>query len=519
MWNIQCWWRRNVLVLSLIMATLPILTSGSDSIVTSDGMAIVVQGDAPPPTFASRQIILGKAYNGTGQVQSDPVVVPPYTSLRGPSWGLNGSADAFRYSHPWSVAGTFKNLYVEIMWEEELPTGGGWPDITFTLYINDAPTALTVTVPAHSSSVPPPGYVSSASNMTASVSISPGDRVALTRGAGQIPPSFNQFTALSAWSMTFESTTPGESGYGVSAWSSGKLAATNLLPSGPLMNSSFSLTTDAVNEPAGHSIVPLVCSCFRLDVQLSDAPGAGSTRTYAVMVNSVIQDGSGGTVDSRVAISGTATTGFAEFDVPLAVLQRFSVVQLISSAPAPATSYVTYSVGLRAVTVGESALCFYTGGANPDQTGLTDYAGADDGGWAQATARAPTPWSTSKLLRWPMAELSMSLPGAIDPFTLSHLCLNFTRAPGSGKSYAFTTRQALADTTSTLTMSDSDVLKEGTGTTGTFLSPTDRLDLQTVASGTPAATQTQWTWLVTAAGTVPNVVTTFPIRRVRRFAL
>jgi hypothetical protein len=463
-----------------------------------------------------KQYVVGKTYGTLGN-QSD---YPVYTALRGNLWEQGGHPhEKFQFSHPWSVAGSFKHLYVEIVHPEENPAGNGWPDIAFTLYINDAPTALTVTVPAHASNPSPtPGmFMSSAQNTTASVTISPGDRVAIGRGTGTIEPGVNQYSVMVAWSLTFESDNDGESGYGVSSWGVTNLPASAVLYSAPFNGQGgFSGGSEAINEIQSHSVVPLIGSLTRLDVQIDTAPGAGAHRTFAAMLNGVLQDGSGGTVDTQVTLGAADTDAFGEFTLPLAVLDRLAIVQLISGGTAPATALLTYSVAVTAATDGQSALSFDTANANPINDGSTDYATGQGGGWAWTTSAAPTPSTNPS--RWPMSEFSMSLPGPIDTFTLSGLCVNFSTAPGGSTSYLFTTRAAFANTSSVNTMTGTDVLTVGSGN-ASFGAVTDRLDLQAVGTDTPAATRFACTWLITETTAPPIVSTSYPIRRLRRFAL
>ncbi len=460
-----------------------------------------------------KQYIVGKTYARVGSQNTFPVYAP----LQGNSWMQEAFTDFhFKWSHPWSVAGSFKHLYVEMVAPEENPSGLGWDDTDFTIYINDAPTALTLTVPAHAPAFG--GYISSAQNITDSVTITPGDRVALGRGESVIVQGFNQFSPMIAWSLTFESMNSGESGYGTSSYGAGPLTP-NVQWTGAAMNGLGGLTfaTDSLTVPYLHSIIPLNGSVFRLDVQIKTAPGAGATWTFMLVLNEVNQDGTGGTVDTTVTIADSATTGFATFNVPVAVLDRLSVTLLDPGAPDPADTLVTYSIGLRADTDGESALCFDTLNGNPDNTGLTDFASAQGGSWAYTTSIAPTPSANPD--RFPMSEYSMSLPGPIDAFSLSHLCVNVNGSgAGTDKSYLFTTRKALADTLAVLTMTGSTIIDVGSGI-ASYSATTDRLDLQSVAHNTPNAVQTAWAWLVTETTAPPIVTTTYPIRRLRRFAL
>ncbi len=460
-----------------------------------------------------KQYIVGKTYGSLG-TQAD---YPRYTALRGNAWQQGGyTNEAFQYSHPWSVDGAFTHLYVEIEHIPENPSQNGWPDITFTIYVNDVATDLTVTVPtAPSGGDATVRIYRSAQNTTDTAPIQAGDRVALGRGAGTIAPGINQFTVWVAWSVTFEATNDGESGYAVSSYGTGVLGAGSVL-STAVMNGAggFTTGTDTVNAPFLHSIVPLEGSIFRLDAQIDIAPGTGKTRTFLMRKNGVLQDGTGGTVDTQCTIANAGLSTFSEFELPVDVLDWVQVVQLVSTTPANAI--LTCSIGLRATTDGQSALNFDTIAANPLNTdGDVDYAGGRDGAWAGSTAAAPTP--TTMPLRWPVSEESMSLPGPLQAFTLSGLCINLGGS-GAGDSYALTTRNAFADTDSVNTISGSDVLTVGTGEAN-FRATTDRLDLQSLALDSPNAVTIGWTWLVTETVAPPIVSTSYPIRRLRRFAL
>jgi hypothetical protein len=81
------------------------------------------------------------------------------------------------------------------------------------------------------------------------------------------------------------------------------------------------------------------------------------------------------------------------------------------------------------------------------------------------------------------------------------------------------TRRALGSTPGTLVMADSTVLDVGETSAGTFHGVTDRMDLLSVGTDTPGAVTVSWTWLVTESVTPPIVSTSYPIRRLRRFAL
>jgi hypothetical protein len=259
-----------------------------------------------------------------------------------------------------------------------------------------------------------------------------------------------------------------------------------------------------------------------MDARISVAPGTGKHRSFALYKNAVLQDGSGGTVDTTVTISDAETTGFALFDLPVDVLDYVSLAQLVSTSPAG--SCITASIGFRATTDGQSILCFNSAGSNPDNSGVTDFASAMFSGWGYTTAQAPTPAPAWRPDRYPTTELLLALPAGIDTFTLRGFCVNLSTSPGADKSYLFTTRQAFADTASALTMTgasgiDSVLFTDPDDGTVTFSAPTDYLDITGLATGTPAGTQVGWTWLMVESVQPPIVSTSYPIRRLRRFAL
>jgi hypothetical protein len=238
-------------------------------------------------------------------------------------------------------------------------------------------------------------------------------------------------------------------------------------------------------------------------------------------VNDVVQDGSGGTVDTRFQVTGTATTGFGTFDLPLVALDRVTLKKVPGTGTA--SSRIAMSIGFRATVDGESCLCFNGANANPTVTGATDIIGSENTGWSLGTPWAPVP-PIPPASRWPYDEDQIWLAGGIDPFTLSGFCVNLSVSPGGGKSLLFTTRKAGVDTDMTLTLTgasgDASVLAQDNMGTDDYLLVSDTLDLSVVGSGTPASPRVSWSWLMVAEVTPPPpTVTSYPIRRLRRFAL
>ncbi len=468
-----------------------------------------------------KQIILGRDY---GFYSSSG---PRFAPLRGGGVVFASNADnihhAFWLSHPWSVDGTFRDLYVEILAPVENKESLYWEDTTFELYIDGAGTGLTVTVPA-AGPIAQNGFSSFASN---SVDMAP-----ITAGAQSVQlvnvdvgttihGVINGAHAHIAWSITFESTNPKESGYGSGSYTA-QLGNSNRYMAAPLSGSmpAFDLEGAGPTAVLRYSLMPLAGDLFRIDVVLDVAPGMGQARTFLAGVNDVEQDGTGGTIDTTFTISDTAVHGFSTFTLPLVVLDRLTIYERIPSG-SPAFASANVSVGFRATVDGQSALCFNQAGTQSRSDTAPDWTASLGSGYAWTTACSPTPPPSWRPDRWPSTELLMSLPGGITTYTLSGLCVALGAAPGTSKTRDFTTRVALGAPPGTpvLSMSDADQTAIGSGGLATFSSPTSRLDLQIVDTGTPAAAEMSWVWLmVSPAGTAPpGPGTAQVLRRVRRF--
>lgn len=477
-----------------------------------------------------RQIIFGKTFGTIGNGSGSGGSV--YAPLSGVAWSLSNIGDAyyrFRYSQPWSVAGTFRNFYVQMLAPVENAAALSWSATTFILQVNGVDTALSVTVPA-AGPVAQNGFQSASSDVINSVSVSPGDRVGIRRAASTITGATNASYANMEWTLTFESDNAGESGYGGGAVGIRINSAAGAQWCAPLNNqlSCFVAvaSADTADQTVIHSIVPITGSLYRIDLHMNIAPGAGNSLTFFVWKNNVKQDGSGGTVDTSITISGTADTATALFDLPIAPLDWIAVALDQTLSVGATNNYAEIGAAILATTDGESALCFNGANALSTIDGSTDWISCLGSGFSQSTANSPTPPPSWRPARWPCTELLVSLPGAIDAFTLKGFCVNVNHSPGGGKEFVVVTRKAFTDTASTVTMTgasgatsilNTDPMNEEVD----FASVSDRLNIQVIASGTPPTSRFGWTWLMVSADEPPPpiVVTTYQPRWLRRFAL
>lgn len=470
------------------------------------------------------QIIHGKTYGDKGSGT-------PVTTLRGNLWSneLGGETSAvFKHSQCWSVAGTFRNLYAQILAPVENGASIYWDATTFTLMVNGVATALTVTVPA-AGPVAQNGFDSAASDTFHEVTVAAGDVIAIKRSPAEtLHGVTNAEYAHMDWSLTFESDADNYSGYG--AGSQGSRISGTTAWCAPFNNQQSAFipvaAPDSIAQTEIHSIVPVAGSIRRCDIQFERAPGAGKSYTFNFLVNGIVQDGSGGTVDTTMVIADTDLTVIGAFDLPMVPLD-FVSLNCTATSGSPQSTYAQVSIAFRATTDGQSALCFNSATGQPITDASTDWAGSQLSGWAWTTSRSPTPSPAWRPARWPSTELLVSLPGAIDPFTLKGFCINLNAFPGVGNSYTFTTRKAFADTLSEVVMADatdpdSRLFTDPGNNEVDFALTSDRLDIQAVGASTPTAAHVGWAWLMLTdtepPPPVPTIVTYQP-RWLRRFAL
>ena len=203
-----------------------------------------------------------------------------------PIFPMETQFDAFsNVTSPWSVAGTFRKLYIE--------TDTSKPGNTiFTVYKNGVATSLTCTVP---------GGAFGASDTTNSFTISPGDTLAL-----HIVNTFSSGSfGLPRGSIEFESSTSSEAGYGTAI--NGDNAQ--------LVTGGFNGEVNPFNPYTGWSGSGIIRGIVTASGTISDFrvrfnnSSFNSTWDIMFVKNSIIQDGTGGTVDTRATMVYPATTG------------------------------------------------------------------------------------------------------------------------------------------------------------------------------------------------------------------
>lgn len=234
---------------------------------------------------------------------------------------------------PVSAPGTFRNLIVKLT-----AAPGGAVSIVYTVMLNNVDTTLTVTIT---------GAATTASDTTHSFTVAAGDRIVLKRViSGGTPASADMIVALE-----FEGSNAKESLYGGACNFCGGSVVQYTNPVSPTPGG---WQTGVSQTDQSAALWAVAGTLTRMDLRLETAVGASpKSREFALILNGVVQDGSGGTADTRVTISGAAaTTGSATFSLTLAAGDVLTLQDTPTSTPA--SSYVGVGLAFTATTDGEA---------------------------------------------------------------------------------------------------------------------------------------------------------------------
>jgi hypothetical protein len=156
------------------------------------------------------------------------------------------------------------------------------------------------------------------------VTVQPGDVLSMRHNSTGTPDSGGCSVTLE-----FNGASSGQSGH---AWTSSLNASTNFAP---LLGSGTGWTT--VTALYIYSLAACDGTLTEYRIDLTGAPGAGLSRTFVVVKNEVVQDGSGGTVDTQVTISDTDTTATASFSLSVTAGDYLRIRATSSGAPTDVT--------------------------------------------------------------------------------------------------------------------------------------------------------------------------------------
>jgi hypothetical protein len=240
----------------------------------------------------------------------------------------------------------------------------------------------------------------------------PGDTIALRR-SGQGGQSFD-------YTVEFEGDDPDVAIYAYGG------QGMDVMTNGPEYNSVFG-GGSAWGSATQADVVAVPGTIIGISHNFDTAPGGGKSRSAAIMLGGIAQDGAGGTFDSHVTVTDANTTAsggfgnYATIAVPIAALNRLAV--RYSSAGSPAVA------GGGGVIAIQSSVA-NTWNLGGDSNGSSMITGSDVYNvGAGLSASSSTP---------------LSSPGAIGTFNITGLAVATSNPPGlaaSGKSWTFEPRK------------------------------------------------------------------------------
>jgi hypothetical protein len=211
-------------------------------------------------------------------------------------------------------------------------------------------------------------------------------------------------------------------------------------------------------------------------VRMTHAPGVGQTRTFHLLLNGTVQDGTGGTVDTTLVISGTNTTGTATFTLPVVEHDALALTHTASAGAAAQWGTTVVLLFDAANPTGAQQLA----AARSSQLGTstTEYQ------YPLGPCGGATAWST---------EAARHLVGAQTPLTLTAWTVRVPVAHGT--TVVYTVRKNGADTDMTVTFGAADLEQTITGLS-IPIGPGDKWSVQgTSSGGVNASAKADWTFV------------------------
>jgi hypothetical protein len=349
-------------------------------------------------------------------------------------------------------------------------------DVTVTLMVDGAASALAVTLPSGQFSARADGP---------DVSVLAGQDVSY-RYEGPTLPAYGQMLACGlereGAAMLF-GLTPG----------SGSVAVGHGWIGGAFGNGVFE-TYDPASPPPASSTYALCAVpgavtglCLRA---YSGAPGAGAWTAW-VRKNGVRQDGTGGTPDTTTVLTGAATVVQSTCSVPGTLLDQFDVLLVRGGADAPfAVAHVAVGVVYTPSADGAFMCC---GGSNDAVPGDTP-----SWKWTRSDQAADAPLESAHLA--PIGSGGCETTG---------LVIERSLASGAGRAVGYTLRRNGTDTPLTTTIAD--LATTGSVTATQAYAEGDTITLQVAPGASGFAGQLHW-------GVAAQLLTVPPgqIQRIRR---
>lgn len=266
------------------------------------------------------------------------------------------------------------------------------------------------------------------------------------------------------WSLEFEPDVADTSIYGC-----GGPAVT--LPTGSsVIEGAFSGGTfDAENG----DIVAVPGTITGQNLNLSTAPGVGKSREVVLVLNSVVQDGSGATVDTRCTVSGTAVDNTSAFSLPVVVGDR--VARQHTPTGTPAASFGNGQVSFVSDVPNSWNVCGRCNAGSPSNA-ATNY-GAAFGDMFSST--------------WSATESVYEYDAPVTSFQLSGFRWITKIAPGGTDQWDLALRVNGVTTAQAVAIIGTDLDETTTGDAAS-IADGDTFSMQSVPTSTPTSMSKAW---------------------------
>lgn len=363
----------------------------------------------------------------------------------------------------WAASGTFANFCVVL----DVAPGVGTSRI-FTFKNVTQGTSVAVTVSGTNTTNRETG---------STLAVTAGDLLQCEQTVTGSPAALGSCELMSE----FTGTNPNETGYTMHhVPSNGALsqASGTEYVAGPFCGTTFN-TTD---PPVAANIIAVDGSITALYGRCGSAPGAGKSWDFYLRKSTdhgttwVLQDGSGGTVNTKCSVTGTTTPAVASATFSLPVSQGDLISVQLVPVGAPASMRPGCAVRLLSTSAGESMVIGRLTTAPSSSATNYGFPVFGTGGYNATEANAQEQW-------------------AISTFTLDQMQALTETAPGSAKSMQFTWRVNSATPSGSPSATVSGTTKNATGTGSVIVSDTNLIAMQTVPTSSPASLgDTTWSF-------------------------
>lgn len=414
-------------------------------------------GTSPFALPLTKQVIMNATFGANFSKAQEWMPLSGAASGLGSFWV---GADAFggmeRSRVPVTTAGTFKNLKVK--------TYGSHHDITITVMKNGVATSIVAAVAT---------AATEGQDITNSFEVAPGDDVCYQLdGTSESNPGF--------WiqlSIEFDSNATSESIYGIGDVSHGWINNTEF--SGGAFGNGTMIAFTPGNPSQTYSICSAAGQITRLIAKsYLPALGAGNDAVYAMVKNGVLQDGSGGTVDTRCTLDGAVTQATSFFQLDVVPGDEIDIYAAYTGANQPFDyGYGSVACAFLPTTNGQFMIC---GGNNN----------------VISTSAASQTWPNIQQLATPEDKNEIKTASA---FAVIGLYVKISTGPAGVATWDYAIRKNRTDTAITLQLTGG-----ATPTTGSIFGSSvlfnanDLIDLGIVPTGAPTSSQLHWGLLLSS---------------------